>query len=150
MSARRLVGVLLAAAVGLAVLKLWPRAAATPEDEIRALVARCVEAAERQDVAGLADALVDDFQGPSGASKQEVKQILRGQFLRSPEKIVVLTQDLQVKVDSAITATLQGTFVFARAADGVASASASRYQIDARLEKRGDDWQLVSAQWRSR
>lgn len=150
MTGRRLVGALLALAVGFAVLKLWPRAAQTPEDEIRALVARCVEAAERKDVAGFAEALTDDFRGPSGASKQEVKQLLLGQLMRSPEQVAVLTQDLEVTVDSAITARLKGTFVFARGPGGVASASVSRYQIDAKLEKRGDDWQFVSASWTSR
>jgi len=147
---RRLGGVLLALAVGFAVLRLWPRAEETPEEQIRALVARCTEAAEKKDVAAIADALADDFKGPSGASRQEVKQLLLGELMRNPEKVVVLTQDLEVKVDSAITASLKGTFVFARGADTAVGASASRYQLDARLAKRGDDWQFVSAEWRTR
>lgn len=144
---RKLIGVLLAVAVGAAVLFMWPKEKRTPEEEIRDLVARCLQAAEKKDVAALGDALADEFKGPSGTSKSEVKQLILGHLFRNPNPLVVLNPSLAVTVDNPESGSFKGTFIFARGPGGEAGDGASRYEIEARVEKRGDDWVIVTASW---
>ncbi len=143
MNRRALLGAALAALVGVGVYRLWPRAEPTPEDEIRALVARAVAAAERRDPAGVTEEVAEAFRGPSGSSKAEVKQVLLGQFFRA-QSIVVLNPRLQVTVASPTRGAFEGTFLLGR--DGLAP-EATSYEIEAELEKTADGWQVVSARW---
>jgi hypothetical protein len=150
MTGNRLVGSLLAIAVGAAVFFLWPRPRPSPEDEVRALVARAVEAAQQRDAAGVTAALADDFRGPQGATKQDVKQLVLGQLVRNQSPLVVLNPVLDVTVTSPGAASFEGTFILARGpvtdwqqpGDG-----ASRYDISATLERRGGAWVITSATW---
>lgn len=150
MTGRRLVGVLLAVAVGAGVYLLWPKSKRTPDEEVRALVAKAVEAAQQRDVAGVTEALADDFRGPSGTTKQEVKQLILGHLMRNQNQLVVLNPVLDVTVASPGAASFTGTFVFARGqvadwqqpGDG-----ASRYDISADLELRDGDWVITRASW---
>lgn len=130
---------------------LWPRKKKSAEDEVRELIAACVTAAEKRDLGGLTDAIADDFRGPSGSSKQDVKQVLLGQLFRNQNAVVVLNPSLDVKVTGASSATFSGVFVFARGrdvnwqepGDGV-----SRYDIEGTLEKRSGDWKIIAAEWK--
>jgi hypothetical protein len=139
---RRLGGPVIALVVAASVYLLWPRQKLSPEDEIRALVARVVTRAEKRDPAGVVEALADGFRG-GGLGKQEVKQLLVGQFFRA-QQIVVLNPLLDVTVKSPTDASFKGTFLFGR--DGAAP-DASRYDIEAELMKGEDGWQIVSASW---
>jgi hypothetical protein len=128
---------------------LWPRKKKSAEDEVRELIAGCVLAAEKRDLGALTDAIADDFHGPSGSSKQEVKQVLLGQLFRNQNVVVVLNPTLDVKAQGD-DATFSGVFVFARGrdvnwqepGDGV-----SRYDIEGALQRRGGDWKIISADW---
>lgn len=150
MTGSRLVGGLLAVAVGAAVFLSWPKSKRTPEEEVRTLVARAVEAAQKRDAPGVTEALADDFRGPSGTSKQEVKQLILGHLMRNQNQLVVLNPVLDVTVASPTAASFTGTFVFARgqvadwqqAGDG-----ASRYDVSADLELRDGDWVITRASW---
>ncbi len=150
MSGKRLLGAVLALGVGLGVLLLWPKGEKTPEAEVRALVARSIEAAEKRDAATIGEAFAEDFKGPGGASKQEVKGVVLGHILRNPNPLVVLNPSLEVTVESPTRAAFKGVFIFARGPGGALGDGASQYEIEARLEKRDDDWLLVSAEWRAR
>jgi hypothetical protein len=135
---------LVALAVGAAVLLLWPKKAVSPEEEIRALVARCVAAAEKKDVSTIADALAEDFRSGAG-TREEVKGYLLGVLMRNPAGVGVLNPTLEVTVQSPTTASMRGTFIFARAGAG---SEMSRYDIEGTLEKRDGAWRFTSATWR--
>ena len=142
MNARQLVGLVLAFVVAGSVYFLWPKEKLSPEDEIRALVAKAIRSAEKRDASGVTDALADSFRG-GGLGKQEVKQLLVGQFFRA-NAIVVLNPLLEVTVKSPTEGSFKGTFLFGR--DG-AVPDATRYTIEADVLKGGDGWQLVTATW---
>ena len=65
--------------------RLWPRGALSPEEEIRALVARCVTAAEERELGVITEAMAPRFTGPQGASRDEVKGVLLGLLMRNRE-----------------------------------------------------------------
>lgn len=142
MNLRQLAGPVIALLVGLGVYFLWPKEKLSPEDEIRALVARVVSRAEQRDSSGVVEALGDGFRG-GGLGKQEVKQLLVGQFFRA-RQIVVLNPLLEVTVKSPREGSFKGRFLFGR--DGAAP-DATQYEIEADLLKTDDGWQIVSASW---
>ena len=142
MNTRQLAGLVLALVVGASVYFLWPKEKRSPEDEIRALVAKAVSRAEKRDATGVTDALAESFRG-GGLGKQELKQLVVGQFFRA-QTIVVLNPFLDVSVKSPTEGSFKGTFLFGR--DGIAP-EASRYTIEADVVKGDDGWQLVTATW---
>ncbi|MBK7861681.1 MAG: hypothetical protein IPJ65_24305 [Archangiaceae bacterium] len=147
---RRALGAVLAGITFALVLWLWPRGPKDPEGQIRALVGRVVAGAEARDVGPLDSAMADDFKGPEGASRQEVKQIVAFQVLRNQETVAIFNPSLEVKVNGPEYAEVEGTFVFARtkarsAAELQSGSVAAAYRIEAKLEKRGSQWQFVSA-----
>ncbi|MDP2274482.1 MAG: hypothetical protein Q8N23_27610 [Archangium sp.] len=142
MNGRQLAGPLLAILVAVGVYALWPKEKVSPEDEIRALVARVVGQAEKRDSAGVTEALSDSFRG-GGLSKQEVRQLVLGQFFKA-KQIVVLNPLLEVTVKSPTEGRFKGTFLFGR--DG-AGPEASRYTIEADVLKTGDGWHIIAATW---
>jgi len=148
---RRTVGIALALLAGGAVLFFWPKKPATDEDQIRALFAQCVKAAEERKLAVISDAMAPEFKA-MGASKDEVRQLLGFQLLRDKETVAVLNPSLDVTVD-APKASLSSELVFARSkpASGVELAPQSvvaAYHLDAKLEKRDGLWLFVSAEYK--
>ena len=142
MNGRKLAGPLIALVVAAGVYGLWPKVKLSPEDEIRALVAKMIVRAEKRDAAGVTEALAETFRG-GGLSKQELKQLVLGQFFQA-RQIVVLNPLLEVTVRKPTEGSFKGTFLFGR--DGAAP-DASSYTIEAELVKSGDGWQLVTASW---
>lgn len=140
---------LLALAVGVAAVGLWwwwPAEPGSPEDEVRALVAEAIAAAEARDPARLVVALAEDFQGPSGASRQDVKRLIAAQLLHQSDRLVVLNPSLEVVLTSPTAATFSGRFIFARGS-AEEPVDASSYVVDATLERRGDRWLITRATW---
>ncbi len=140
MNSRAVLGAVLALAVGGATYFLWPKEKLSPEDEVRALIARMVAAAERKNPGDVVDGLAEAFRGPGGAGKQEVKQLLVGQFFRAHD-IVVLNPLLDVEIASPTRATFSGKFVLTR--DG----QAATYDFTGDLERGDDGWRIVTAAW---
>ena len=149
MNARRL-GLVLAAAAAALVLWLWPRGPKNPEAEVRQIIGDIVAGAERREIGALADAMADDFRGPQGATKAEVKQIVAYQVLRNQETVAIFNPSLEVKLRGTESADIEGTFLFARSKAKSAteldpSMVASAYRITATLDKRGGEWKFISA-----
>ena len=141
----RTLAIVVAVLAAVLTLVFWPKKAASAEDQIRALVARCVRSAEDKDLSVIADAMAPEFQGPRGASRDEVKGTIAFQVLRGGEATTVFNPSLSVTVLSPTSGEFTGKFVFARGKDGAAM---SAYQIDAKVEKRDGKWLFVSATYR--
>jgi hypothetical protein len=130
-----------------AVFALWPRAQHTPEDEVRLLVSRAIDAAQQRDVGAFSALIADDFHAAAAGSKQELKRTVAGYFFQNQNPLVVLNPALEVKLSSPTAATFSGTFVFGRGAGLEGGDGASRYQIEATLERRSGTWLVTSATW---
>jgi hypothetical protein len=141
-NARQLGGPVIAVLVGLAVYFAWPREKLSPEDEIRALVARMVASAERRDVSGVLEGVAEEFRG-GGLTRAELKQLVLGQLFGA-QQVVVLNPLLQVTVKSPTEGHFKGTFLLGR--DGAAP-EASRSEIEADVRKGPDGWRVVSGRW---
>jgi hypothetical protein len=149
LSARTIAIVTALLAAGLTVW-LWPRAKLSPEDEIRALVAACVKAAEDKELSVITDAIAEDFTGPSGASRDDVKRMIAFQVLRDKESVAVFNPNLAVDVTGADTGEVRGKFVFARVKAKTfdelpQGAIVNAYTIEAKLQKRDGKWRFISA-----
>ena len=142
MNGRKLAGPVIALLVAVSVYALWPRVKLSPEDEIKALVAKVIASAEKRDAPGVTAALADTFHG-GGLGKQELNQLVFGQFFQA-RQIVVLNPRLEVFVSSPTEGSFKGTFLFAR--DGAAP-DASSYTIEAEVQKTGKAWQITTASW---
>jgi len=147
---RRAVGLILAALAAAVVFWLWPRGPKDPEQQIRALVAKIVQGAEARDLGPLSDAMADNFKGPQGANKQEVKQLVMYHVLRNQENVAVFNPSLTVKLLGKEDAEIEGVFLFARtkaksAEELQPDMVASAYTITAVLTKEGNDWKFTSA-----
>jgi hypothetical protein len=145
------IGAALVAAV--LTLLLWPKKQGSAEEEIRALVAQCVRAAEDKELSVIAEAMAADFKGPNNASRDDVKGILTFQLLRNAEATTVFNPSLEVTVTGPDGGELSGKFVFARGKpksfEQVGEAGViSAYQIDAKLQRRDGKWKFVSASYR--
>ncbi len=142
MSPRQLAGPAIAVLVALAVYFAWPKEKLSPEDEIRALVAKVIVRAEKRDIALVTEVIAEEFSG-GGLRKTELKQLIAGQFFGA-RQLVVLNPLLEVTVNSPTSGHFKGTFLFGR--DGAAP-DASSYAIEADVQKTDDGWQLVTASW---
>lgn len=142
-----ILGAVLAAAL---TLWLWPKPKLKPEDEIRALIASCVKAAEDKQLGVITDAMSEDFKGPSSASRDDVKRMIAYQILRDKESAAVFNPKLIVTLTGSDTAEVSGKFVFARAKAVTfeklpEGAIVSAYDIDAKLKKLDGKWRFISA-----
>jgi hypothetical protein len=149
----RTIAIVTAGLAALLTLWLWPKPHRSPEEEIRALVATCVKAAEDKDLGTLTEAIAEDFKGPSGSSRDDVKRILAFHVLRDRESVAVFNPLLTVNVTGDDTGEISGKFVFARAKavsfDQLPDGSVvSAYEIDAKLQKRDNKWRFVSATYK--
>ncbi len=145
---RRVIALGLAAVAVIAVLVLWPKAPQDPEDQIRALIASCVEGVEKHSVSALSDAIADDFRGPEGLDAREVRQVVAGQVLRDRETVAVFNPTLDVTMKSAGAAEFSGIFLFSRTRDMKPESIGSAYRIEGKLERRDGAWKIVSASYK--
>lgn len=142
---RRVLIAVLPFVAGALVAGLWPKQKRSPEDEVRALVASAIAAAEKRDVAGVTETLSEAFRGGGGLSRQELKEYVAGLLLRSPDGVTVLNPALEVTVESPTSAAFKGTFIFSQGANG--ANSLGRYDITGRASKRNDGWKFDLAEW---
>lgn len=149
----RTIALITAALAGALTLWLWPRAAISDEEQIRALVAECVKGAEDKDLSPITEAMADDFAGPSGASRDDVKRLIAYQVLRDKQSVAVFNPTLSVTITDDAAAEMSGKFVFARAKaksfDQLPEgAVVDAYEIDAKLVKREGKWRFKSASYK--
>jgi len=123
----------------------------TPESQVRAVVARGEKAAEARDLSGLMELVSPKYQDGQGASREDLKQYLRG-FLVTHQSVHLL-----VKVDSVefpykdmarVSVTL-GTLGRETAAASTFGLAGDVYDVDLELQLDDGDWRVTRARWHS-
>ncbi len=153
MTRSRVVGVGLALAAAVAVLLLWPRDEASPEEQIRQKVIQMTAAAEEKDLGFIMDQISESFRGTSPAlSRQELKQLLAAQILRG-QWVRVFVRDIDVELRSPAEARFRGKFIFGRSeADTLerlaAESRIQAYEVDGTLHLEDGEWRFVSGGYR--
>lgn len=120
--------------------------AVSPEDELRAWVARGESAAEEKDRRGLLDMISPDYADGRGNDRDGIGDILRLYFFRQ-QSIALLTRidDISVMGDTAAVVNLK--VGMAGTGSGAIGLNADAYHFEFELEKPGDDWLLIGARW---
>lgn len=117
-----------------------------PEGEIQSWLDRGIAAVEAKDRRMLLDMISPAYADARGYNRARIGDLLRVYFLRL-NKIELLTtvNEITIMGDSAarvlLTAGMAGT------KDSLLGFSADAYRFSFELEKRGGDWQLISARW---
>ena len=132
-------GALAAAALGLAVVLLWPREEVTVEDAVRSRIEALTAAAESRQLGALTDGLSESFRSKQGLTKDSARGYLAGLILQG-EWLRVFATDLEVKEMSETSATFEGTFVFVRAGNAM-----SRYDLSGTFVNEDDTWRMTEA-----
>lgn len=144
----------MAARAGIALLALLAAACgpdATPEAQVRAVIARGEVAAEARNLSGLMDLVSPKYQDGQGAGREDLKQYLRG-YLVTHQSIHLL-----VKVDSVefpykdmakVSVTL-GTLGRDAATASTFDLAADVYDVELEFQLDDGDWRVTRARWHS-
>ncbi len=144
----------MAARAGIALLALLAAACgpdATPEAQVRAVIARGEVAAEARNLSGLMDLVSPKYQDGQGAGREDLKQYLRG-YLVTHQSIHLL-----VKVDSVefpykdmakVSVTL-GTLGRDAATASTFDIAGDVYDLDLEFQLDDGDWRVTRARWHS-
>ena len=120
--------------------------ASDPEAELRAWVAAAEAAAEAKDRRALMALIATNYADARGNDRDQLDKTLRVYMLRQ-QSIAILSKidSIELQDDSAanvtVTVGMAGTNVRALGLD------ADAYRFDLELEKDGNDWLLIGAQW---
>jgi len=118
----------------------------SPESQVRAALAQLEAASEAGDVAAFGELVSDAYQDALGHDKQQLRDFVRFQVLRSPGGREVLLRVRSVQLTSARTASVMLHAGLAGAGDGALRGDA--YAIDLDLALEDDLWRVTWAQWR--
>jgi hypothetical protein len=135
------------------VLALWLGALAgcartPPEQALRESIANLETSVEKRDVAAVVAQLAEDFIGPEGLDKQGARRLAQVLFLRyrstdatlGPLEIALQDRHATVRFTAALTA----------GAGGFLPESGQVYEVETGWRLEGDEWKLVSAEWKER
>jgi hypothetical protein len=123
---------------------------ASPEEQIRALVAAAEEGAEARDLSDVMALVSERYVDAQGQDKTAVRDVVGGYFLIN-QSIHLLTRIDDVKFPSDAIATARVTVGMLGQQDDAAgdwSLAADVYEFDLRFLREGDEWRLQSASWR--
>jgi len=122
----------------------------SPEAQIRALIARAVEAAEAKDVGTLRAMVSDRYSDPHGQDKRAVEALLRLHFLRN-ESVHLYTRVQSVTVPqpdrarASVLVAMAGVPISSEVELPALRADLHRFDIDFALED--DSWRVERAVW---
>jgi len=119
---------------------------AEPEAELRLWVEQAqaaAEARERQDLVGMISPAYADSRGNKIG---DVENVLRAYFFRQ-HTIKLVTSVEEIRLYGGSAAEIDLVVGMAGKNDGVFGFSADAYRFQLELEKKGDEWLLISARW---
>ena len=148
----RVIGIGLAVVVAVLTVVLWPKKKLEPEDQVRALVAEMNAATEKRDLAAMLEPVDENFKGPGGTGKPELKAIFFSQVMRG-NAVGVFNPELEVTMTSDDHAEVRGRFLFVggkvpgQPADP--SSALATWDITAEVVRAGSEWKFVRASYKN-
>lgn len=119
-----------------------------PEQALRDAIAQMEAAVEARDVDALREPLADDFIGPEGMDRRGAQRLAQLVFLRN-RSIGVTLGPLDVAMQGQ-GATVAFTAGITGASGTLLPESAQVYQVTTGWRLRGEQWELVSIDWKPR
>ncbi len=120
-----------------------------PEDAIRALIERGVDAAEQRSLDGLRDLVHDSYRDQRGLGKQQLGGLLQGYFIRH-RNIHLFTRVQRIEVFGNDQAEVEIFLATAGSVisdiDAISRLAARIYKVDLELVLE-DEWQVRKASW---
>lgn len=116
-----------------------------PESEVRAWVAKGVEAAESESRRDLMNMISEAYEDGRGNSREDIGNMLRVYFLRA-DNVTLLAHIDAVRIIGNDVAEVELNVGMAGATNSALGFSADAYKFSLELQKI-DDWQLISARW---
>jgi hypothetical protein len=121
--------------------------AATPEDEIRALVETAETAAEARDVGALRELIADDYRDGAGRGADEIRRYLHG-YLIAHQSIHLITRIDAIELEGSEVARAQVTVgMLGRESDSSWDLAADVQRFDLRLAREDGEWRVTRAGW---
>ena len=119
---------------------------ASPEDAVRAWVARGEAAAEDKDRGALLEMISGDYVDGRGNDREQIGDLLRIYFFRQ-NSIALLTSIDDITINGETAALVNLTVGMAGTNNSALGLSAEAYNFEFELERFDDDWQLIGARW---
>lgn len=145
------VAAVVASAIALALVACVPERD-SPEKQIRDLVARGEQAAEKRDTGALAKLISDRYRNDEGQDKRTLLQFVSYLLMRN-QSIHLFTRVPSIRFPQARRAEVTAYVATAGRpidrADDLFGLSADLYRVDFSAEDEGEgDWKVVAATWR--
>ena len=126
------------------------RDAASPETQIRTLVAQAQSAAEARDAPGLRALIADDYADARGNDRKAMENLIRLHILRN-QSIHLFTRIRDIAFSQPDRATVRVAAAMAGrpvvSAGELVGMNADLYRFDLELVRRGGDWRVQRAAW---
>lgn len=152
--APRFVALLVALAVGVGVMALWPKPALSVEEAVEQRLAALSHSAEEKDLSALSDGLSEQFRSTQGWNREDARRVVAGQVLRGTW-LRVFVVDVEVEERSPTEAAFVAKFIFARSeaerfSDLAKENVTSAYRIEGTFVKEADGtWRITRAAHRA-
>jgi len=121
---------------------------ASPEEQVRATVARAKEGAEARDISAVMKLVANGYADTQGQDKRAVRALMHGFFVVN-QSVHLLTrvEDLEFPSDDIAEARVT-VGMLGRQSQEDWSFAADVYEFDLRFVREDEDWLLQSAEWR--
>lgn len=122
----------------------------SPEAQVRAQIARAVEAAEARDTGALRAMVSDRYSDPDGRDKRAVEAILRLHFLRNQSvhlytRVQSVTVSKPDRAEASMLVAMAGVPITSEVELPALRADLHRFDIDFALED--GSWRVQRAEW---
>jgi len=120
--------------------------AGSPEEAVRAWVAKGEVAVEEKDRSGLLGMISDGYADARGNDREQIGDMLRVYFFRQ-NNIALITSIDSIEMIDDTAATLMVTIGMAGTQNSALGIRADAYKFEFELTKPEDDWLLIGARW---
>ena len=119
-----------------------------PEQALRDTIAQMQSAIEARDASALDEHIAEDFIGPEGMDRKDARRLAQVVFLRNRD-IGATLGPLQMRVEGE-HATVRFSVALTGGSGTLLPDSAQVYEVSTGWRMRGEEWELVSADWTPR